>query len=442
MITQIDPYEQISDRLMAEQLTGVMRNFSASMIASFCNTLVFVVSSLETPAFSAALIWAVAIWSIFGLILIRQWRRHSVSKSGGSNRRRGIQHLVIYALGLGLAWAALPALFFADAALGGKLLIACLTSGMLGGGVFVLASVPTAAIAFSGPIALGALFALLRVGDTQHTMVAIVLAGYAALLFLGAFNYEKELRNLIATQVASEQRASVSTKNLGAMAELAAGLAHEISQPLSAATAYVQTAERLSRLCPDERPLPIELPLRDALTQLDNVRQMISHLRSSIEGQAPERELLRLHEVIRGAIEISRLRQEETGVRIDLNLAAKNDTLLANAVQIRQLFSNLISNAFDAMEDSKKRVLSISSRTIDENTIRIEVADSGAGISPAVRHSLFEPLITTKEHGLGVGLSIIHSIVKEHEGQIWTEPNPGGGTVFVLALPVERPERV
>lgn len=301
---------------------------------------------------------------------------------------------------------------------------------------------PTAAIAFSGPIALGALFALLRVGDTQHTMVAIVLAGYAALLFLGAFNYEKELRNLIATQVASEQRASVSTKNLGAMAEMAAGLAHEISQPLSAATAYVQTAERLSRLCPDERPLPIELPLRDALTQLDNVRQMISHLRSSIEGQAPERELLRLHEVIRGAIEISRLRQEETGVRIDLNLAAKNDTLLANAVQIRQLFSNLISNAFDAMEDSKKRVLSISSRTIDENTIRIEVADSGAGISPAVRHSLFEPLITTKEHGLGVGLSIIHSIVKEHEGQIWTEPNPGGGTVFVLALPVERPERV
>ena len=86
-------------------------------------------------------------------------------------------------------------------------------------------------------------------------------------------------------------------------------------------------------------------------------------------------------------------------------------------------------------------MLAISSRAIDENTIGIEVANSGAGISPAVRHSLFEPLITTKEHGLGVGLSIIHSIVKEHEGQIWTEPNPGGGTVFVLMLPVETPER-
>ncbi len=439
---QIDPSKQISDRLRAEQLTAVMRNFSASMIASFCNTLVFVVSSLKTPIFAAAMIWAGVIWSIFGLILLRQWRRNSVSKRGGSNRRRGVKHLVIYSLALGLAWAALPALFFADANLGGKLLIACLTSGMLGGGVFVLASVPAAAIAFSGPIALGALFALLRVGDMQHTMVAVALAGYAAVLFLGSFNYKKELRNLIATQVASERKASVSTKNLGAMANMAAGLAHEISQPLSAATAYVQTAERLLRLCPDDRPLPVETPLRDALTQLGNMRQMISHLRSAIEGQTPERESLRLHEVIRGAIETSRHRQEDTGVRIDLNLAAKNDCVCANAVQIRQLFSNLISNALDAMEGGAKRVLCISTRAIDENTIRIEVADSGAGISPAVKHSLFEPLVTTKEHGLGVGLSIIHSIVKQHEGQIWPEPNPGGGTVFVLALPVETPERV
>ncbi len=438
---QIDPSKQISDRLMAEQLRAVMRNFSASMIASFCNTLVFVVSSLETPIFAAAMIWAGVIWSIFGLILMRQWRRNSVSKSVGSNRRRGVEHLVIYSLALGLAWAALPALFFADATLGGKLLIACLTSGMLGGGVFVLASVPAAAIAFSGPIALGALFALLRVGDMQHTMVAVALAGYAAVLFLGSFNHKKELRNLIATQVESERKASVSTKNLGAMAEMAAGLAHEISQPLSAATAYVQTAERLLRLCPDERPLAVETPLRDALTQLGNMRQMISHLRGSITGQTPERELSSLHEVIRGAIKTSRHRQEETEVRIDLNLAAKNDSMCANAVHLRQLFTNLISNAFDAMEGGAKRVLAISSRAIDENTIGIEVADSGAGISPAVRHSLFEPLITTKEHGLGVGLSIIHSIVKEHEGQIWTEPNPGGGTVFVLMLPVETPER-
>jgi len=438
MVTQIDPSKQISNRLLAEQLTAVMRNFPASMLASFCNTLVFVLSSMKTQAFFAALTWAITIWSILSLMVLRQWRRRSAPKRGASNSRRGIQHLLFYALTLGLAWAALPLLFFADASVGGKLLISCLTSGMLGGGVFVLASVPAAAIAFSGPIAIGALFALLRVGDTQHTLMAVVLTAYSALLFFGAFNYEKELKNLVATQIASEQKASVSARNLGNMADTATALAHEISQPLSAATAYVQTAERLSRIPPDERSLSIELPLRDAMTQLENVRQMILHLRNSIEGRAIEKELLHLHKVIHDVIETSRQRQEQTNVRIEASLMAKNDVVVANAVQMRQLFTNLIANAFDAMENSTERRLSISSSAVDENAIRVDVADSGAGISPAIKTRLFEPLITTKAHGLGVGLSIIHSIVREHQGQIWTEPNPGGGTVFVLMLPVDK----
>jgi len=441
MITQSDLSEQISNRLMAEQLTAVMRHFSAIMLASFCNALVFVLSTIEMPAFFAALAWAIVVWFILSLMVLRQWRRRAVSKRGASNSRRGIQHLLFYALTLGFAWAALPLLFFNDASLGGKLLIACLTSGMLGGGVFVLASVPAAAIGFSGPIAIGALFALLRVGDTQHTLMAIVLTGYSAVLFLGAFNYEKELRNLIATQIASEQKASVSAKNLGAMADMATALAHELSQPLSAARAYVQTAERLSRSSPDERSLSIELPLRNAMTQLDNVRQMILHLRNSIEGRAPEKQLLHLHEVIRSVIETSRHRQEQANVRIEASLTAENDAVIANAVQMRQLFMNLISNAFDAMENCAERTLSISSSAVGENAIRIDVADSGTGISPAVKTRLFEPLVTTKAHGLGVGLSIIHSIVKEHQGQIWTEPNPGGGAVFALILPVDKPDR-
>jgi len=164
-------------------------------------------------------------------------------------------------------------------------------------------------------------------------------------------------------------------------------------------------------------------------------------LRNTIEGRAPEKELLHLHEVIGSVIETNRLRQEQANVRIETSLTAKNDVIVANAVQMRQLFTNLISNAFDAMENSAERTLSISSKAVGENAIRIDVADSGAGISPAVKTRLFEPLVTTKAHGLGVGLSIIHSIVKEHQGQIWTEPNPGGGAVFAVILPVDKPDR-
>ncbi len=442
MIAESDQSDQILNRLMPEQLTAIMRHFSAIMFANLCNTLVFLLSTINTPEFYAATAWAIVVSSLLIFMVLRQWRRRSLSRRGASNSRRGLQHLIFFALTLGFAWAALPVLFFADAGPGGKLLIACLTSGMLGGGVFVLASVPAAAIAFSGPIAAGALFALLRVGDTQHTLMAVILTGYSAVLFFGAFNYERELKDLIATQIASEQRASESLKNLGVMAEMATALAHEISQPLSAATAYVQTAERLSHISPDERALSIEIPLQNAMTQLDNVRQMISHLRNSIEGRAPEKESLHLHEVIRGVIETSRHRQEQTDVQIESSLTAKNDVVVANAVQMRQLFTNLISNAFDAMENSTERRLSISSSALNGNAIRIDVADTGAGVSPAVKTRIFEPLITTKAHGLGVGLSIIHSIVEEHQGQIWTEPNPGGGAVFALILPVDNADKI
>ncbi|WP_158658696.1 sensor histidine kinase [Methylocystis bryophila] len=446
MIARVDLSEQIASRLRAEQLTAVMRLFWAGTLSSFCNSLVFLFSSIEEDAFLAVLTWAIVVWSLLGLIALRQWRRRSISQRGPSNSRRGVQHLIFYAIALGVAWAALPFLFFAHASLGGRLLIACLTTGMLGGGVFMLASVPAAAVAFSGPIAIGALFVLLRVGDTQHVLIAVVLIGYLAVLLLGAFNYEKELKTLIATQIASEQKASASAKNLGAMADVTAALAHELSQPLSAATAHVQTAERLSRVPAEERSLPIEVPLRDAVTQLDNLRQVIAHLRNSIEGRLPEKQLLHLHKVIRSVLETNQHRCEQLNIEIEASLTAQNDAVVANPVQMRQLFSNLISNAFDAMENSAERRLTISSSAVEDNAIRIDVADSGVGISPAVKTKLFEPLVTTKAQGLGVGLSIIHSIVKEHRGQIWIEPNPGGGAVFALILPVtsldERDEAV
>jgi signal transduction histidine kinase len=145
-----------------------------------------------------------------------------------------------------------------------------------------------------------------------------------------------------------------------------------------------------------------------------------------------------LHETIQDVIQANRRRQENAGIRIDANLKAADDLVLANPVEMRQIFTNLISNAFDAMESSPERALAISSRATSDNAIRIDFADTGVGISPAIKTKLFEPLMTTKSRGLGVGLSITRSIVEEHEGQIWAEPNPGGGAVFTVVLPVEK----
>ncbi|PWB83826.1 MAG: hypothetical protein C3F11_04565 [Methylocystaceae bacterium] len=429
--------DQGAERVQAEQLSALMRHFPGVMLANVCNALVFVIASWKTDKFPLALGWATVIWSIVSLMVLRQWVRRATSRSAAPRRRRGIRRLLLYAISLGLAWAALPLLFFDDASLGGKLLIVCLSSGMLCGGVFVMASTPAGAIAFSGPIAMGALVALLRVGDTEHILMATVLAVYSAVLFLGSFNYAKELGNLVATQIDAEEKASASVKNLGVLAEMAAGLAHEISQPLAAATSYIRSAERLLQIPTEKREVPIERPLRDAATQLENVRQIIVHLRQAITDRKAEKKLLHLHGVIRSVIEANRKLQEEARIRIDANLTARNDVVLANAVEMRQIFTNLITNAFDAMQSSPERALAISSRPVGENSIRIDVADTGAGISPAIKTKLFEPLMTTKAGGLGVGLSITRSIVEEHHGQIWAEPNPDGGAIFTVVLPVE-----
>ncbi len=427
-----------AERLQKEQLAALLRHTPAVMAANVCNALVFVAANWGTESFRLALGWATAVSLISSYVIARRWRRRGQSASVAAAHGRGPSRVMINALALGLAWAALPLLFFDRSTTGGKLLIACLSSGMLGGGVFALASIPLSAIAFSGPIAVGSLIALLRVGDLEHNLMAIVLTVYSAVLFFGAFNYANGLRDLVKTQIAAEERASASSENLNALGELAAGLAHEISQPLAAASAYVASAEQLLALPAENRHVAPERALRDAANQLDVARQIIGSLRHAIISGEIQSSFLRLHELIERVCEANQARARQAHVVIETNLTAPNDLVVGNAVQLRQVLNNLISNAIDATpsNDAAGKV-TITTRAEGRAFIRVDVTDLGVGISPAIKTKLFEPLITTKSGGLGVGLSIARSIVEKHKGRIWAEPNPGGGSVFSLLLPVE-----
>ncbi len=96
---------------------------------------------------------------------------------------------------------------------------------------------------------------------------------------------------------------------------------------------------------------------------------------------------------------------------------------------------NLIRNAIDAMADTTRRELTVTTRPVDNEMIEVSVADTGPGIAPEVTDQLFQPFTTTKRHGMGVGLSISRTIVEAHGGRIWAETNKGGGTVFRFTLP-------
>jgi two-component system sensor kinase FixL len=121
-------------------------------------------------------------------------------------------------------------------------------------------------------------------------------------------------------------------------------------------------------------------------------------------------------------------------VRADLVPGA--DSVLVDRVQIQQVLLNLMRNAIEAMADSQsvQRELRISTRLSDEGMVEISVADTGQGISPSVAEQLFRPFVTTKRHGMGVGLSISRTIVEAHGGRLWVEPNPDGGAIFRLTV--------
>ena len=107
-----------------------------------------------------------------------------------------------------------------------------------------------------------------------------------------------------------------------------------------------------------------------------------------------------------------------------------NDLGLVDKVQIQQVLLNLIRNAIESMQDASRRELVISSILMEENMLLISVSDTGTGIAPEIASQLFQPFVTTKRHGMGVGLSISRTIIEGHGGQIWVESNPDGGTVF------------
>jgi two-component system sensor kinase FixL len=227
----------------------------------------------------------------------------------------------------------------------------------------------------------------------------------------------------------------VHISRLTAMGEMASALAHELNQPLSAIANYVKGSRRML----DSRADDSLTPLRDAMDkageQALRAGQIIRRLRDFVARGESERRVENVRKLIEEASALALVGAKDTGVRVRFDFAPGADFVLADKVQIQQVLLNLMRNAIEAMEHAQTRDLIVGAAPADGNMIEISVADTGSGIAPEIMGQLFQPFVTTKRQGMGVGLSISRTIVEAHGGTIAVRGNPGGGTIFTLTLP-------
>lgn len=226
----------------------------------------------------------------------------------------------------------------------------------------------------------------------------------------------------------------VHISRLTAMGEMASTLAHELNQPLSAISNYLKGARRvLDGSAQNAQALVLEA-LDKASEQSLRAGQIISRLRNFVARGESDRKVESLSKLLEEASALALVGAKDQGVKVRFDLDSTNDLVLADKVQVQQVVLNLIRNAIEAMAESANRQMVISSAVDGHQMVRVSVSDTGIGLSADVLPQLFQPFVTTKPHGMGVGLSISKTIVESHGGRLWAEPNPGGGTVFHLTL--------
>jgi two-component system sensor kinase FixL len=219
-----------------------------------------------------------------------------------------------------------------------------------------------------------------------------------------------------------------------AMGTLATSIAHELNQPLTAIANYVETARDLLH-DPDAETLEI---VREAMTECaaQSVRagQIVRRLRDFISRGESERRIESLARVVNEASALALVGAGERGVDVDVLLDPRADKVLVDRIQVQQVILNLVRNAIEAMSGSRVRRLRIASALQEDGMVRVTIEDSGPGLEAEVAERLFQPFVSTKSAGMGLGLSICHTIVAGHGGRIWAEASKLGGTAFHFTL--------
>jgi two-component system, LuxR family, sensor kinase FixL len=247
------------------------------------------------------------------------------------------------------------------------------------------------------------------------------------------------IRDLTERQETEHQLHELQTElarlsRLTALGEMASTLAHEINQPLSAITNYLQGCTRLLEPVDHPNVPKIREALGETTKQTLRAGHIIRQLREFVSRGETEKRPENINKLIEEASALALVGAKEAGVKTLFRFDSEISPVLVEKVQIQQVLLNLMRNAIEAMQDSERKELVVATTAKHKEIVEVSVSDTGSGLSGEIADRLFQPFVTTKPAGMGVGLSISKRIVEAHGGKMWAEPNPGGGTVFRFTL--------
>ena len=224
---------------------------------------------------------------------------------------------------------------------------------------------------------------------------------------------------------------------LSSVGEMASGMAHELNQPLTAITGYVDGSAQRLRNATHDKDEVLEA-LKKASDQAIRAGDIIRRIRAFVRPSDDVREVIDLNSVIRDILVMLEYEARRGNMTINLQLDATVPHVRGDAIQIQQVVLNLARNAQDAIREGSNPsgIMAIRTENSANGFVEVRVEDDGLGITSETRDRMFEPFYTTKEQGLGMGLSICQSIVEGHGGRIWVDPDDRAGAVVFFSLPM------
>jgi signal transduction histidine kinase len=250
---------------------------------------------------------------------------------------------------------------------------------------------------------------------------------------------ERKQSEIALRAVRSELRVA-TRRNL--MSELVASLSHEINQPLGAILSNLAGVARLLSQGNPQPAMALEA-VNSAIEDTKRTAEIVRRIRFMFKRHVEHRTAVAIGALVGEVVKLTAGEAALRKISVQTEISPSVRRVIGDSIQLHQCVLNLLMNAFDAIAEAKSERRGVIIKVAPEKIgwVGVSVRDSGAGIDPAIASRLFEPFVTTKSEGMGLGLLVTRSIVEGHGGRIWSTPNPDRGTTFTFTLPVAEKKR-